>query len=423
MHKTNIAQKIHRRTPQTMKIDRFMSWCSASGLRSPLKIMEKADTGYRYVVLDNEMAESFVDKTNNNKITLIDVPMDMCMSSPTSDGLADRLLFEKNLGSDSFFEPYLDVFPSLESFQQTLPRFWTQDRWELVSTGDQGHLLAAHELDQARLALSCDEWAQACVDTRSNFLPPNGPEYSLTPLLDMINHKPAVPTFLKDIPPKEEDESSRLQLQIPRPARSSRQGNPFASFANLFSSTRSMQEDEINQSSDDKDEVFISYGYFSNKETLLNYGFVIPDNPCNEENVTVQVIRQSPVTVTFQSDGTLTGNGVSRLRRYLATPKELEQWSAAEEDKANSNGAANLSPAGRQRQMEDSLPFLSRRNEIEVFALVGGTVEELAYETRAAAQHATEQKDAIVALYLQQRSIALERALKSINKDFPEVFG
>ncbi|KAL7575921.1 hypothetical protein ACA910_000720 [Epithemia clementina (nom. ined.)] len=418
-----------------MKIDRFMSWCAASGLQSPLQIREKANTGYRYVVLENDAADYF---HKNNRIKLVDVPLDICLISPTSDGLADRLLFEKTLGEDSFFAPYLDIMPSLDFFQSVLPRFWSPERWSLVDAGDQGNLYDAHELDQVRLKLSCDDWAQACVDSRSIYLPPpkgrGTEEYSLTPLLDMINHKPSIPTNLQKRIDEEADGKGiqtgreRLELRISRmpdasakasgaPAAKSGLSNSLTSLVHLLPLSSSNKESSPSPSvlDDDSEEVFISYGSFTNIETLLNYGFVSPNNPCNEETIKVQMIRQEPVSITLLPDGTWKDGGIGQLRRYLATPKELEDY-YAEEDKS---GMVIMTP----RRHQPSIPFLSRRNEVEVMALVGGSLEELVDQTREAAQDATSRKDSLVALYLRERCHILERTLRTIKKDFPEVFG
>lgn len=437
--------------PKTMKIDRFMSWCTASGLQSPLQIRERANTGYRYVVLGDSEAAAYYNK--RNRIKLIDIPLNMCMVSPTSDGLADRLLYEKTLGTNSFFAPYLELLPSLEYYQAVLPRFWTQERWTLVNAGDQGYLSAAHALDESRLQFACDDWAQACVDSRSIYIPrthssdgggsrQGSEEYSLTPLLDMINHKPLVPTNLRktttamkkniqtsndeneDGDISEKQETERLELRISRIPNekgttpfTGNQRNILSSFTNLFSSKNKVSTKGSDMRVQDEEEVFISYGSFTNIETLLNYGFVAPNNPCNQEKIKVQMIRQSPVSLTFNPDGTWNDGGVGRLRRYLATPQELESYYAQED-------ATGVVIMNTPRRQQDSVPFLSRRNEGEVMALIGGTLEELLIDTRDAAQQATEnQHDTVVSTYLQERCHTLKRAMDRIQQEFPGVFG
>lgn len=358
-----------------------MSWCQASGFETRLQVQERTN-GYRYVVLrERDENNNRLHNSNDELLsTILRAPLPMCLKSQTAEGLADRLLFEKALGDDSLFAPYLNVLPpSLESFD-TLPRFWSEERWSLLGSDDGGgELYQNHLLDLKRLEMSSDEWAQACVDTRSHFLPTS--EYCLTPLLDMINHNPHVSTKLTV-----ENDPGHLNLHI-----SNHHVHPITLESNPRSSLSLPQEDEI----------FISYGEFSNLVTLLNYGFVVPDNPYNEETIQVSLIRQKPIAVQVGANGSFKELGLGRLRRLLANTEELESGPST---------------------MSDALPFVSKRNEMEVMALLGGTLDEVVHNCQQALEQALCKKDTLVATYLQERCLTLERGLQSIRTEYPEFF-
>eukprot|EP00527_Entomoneis_sp_CCMP2396_P001550 CAMPEP_0198141518 /NCGR_PEP_ID=MMETSP1443-20131203/4516_1 /TAXON_ID=186043 /ORGANISM="Entomoneis sp., Strain CCMP2396" /LENGTH=427 /DNA_ID=CAMNT_0043804295 /DNA_START=257 /DNA_END=1537 /DNA_ORIENTATION=+ len=421
--------------------DNLMSWSVEHGMKTPLQIRENivqinnnnnnkdgttaVAANYRYVVLD----PTHMEAKKRNTMNIIDAPLSICMISPTSDGLADRLLFEKEVigQEDSFFAPYLATLPTLESFQATMPRFWNEERWNILSStssmstststvfADGGQLKAAVELDQeTRLNLlsSTDDWAQAVVDSRAHFMPPaaagaatnnNNQEYSLTPVLDMINHNPTVSTRMQrtlsssssffsgnadDIDPDQQhqqQQEDRIQLQIPT---INNNNNDFflAPLKNLFMGGQ--QEEQ---------EVFTSYGNMPNVELLLNYGFVQTDNPCNSEIVNIPFIgrQSSPLSIVANANGSVENLGP--LRKALMNRQELD---LLDDNNNNGNGDNGI---------------ISQRNEMEVMALIGGTLEEMVYDLKAPIQNALNVFDHLIASYLQERQKTLQSCLRKIQ--------
>jgi len=446
-----------------MKIDRLMHWCSANGLKTPLQIRQKeGNDGYRYVVLDPNHPEA----RKRNLINLIDAPLDkVCMTSKTSDGLADRLLFESTLGEDSLFAPYLATLPTLESFQSTLPRFWTEKTWSLLETQDTsttttgssnmmdgGQLKAAVELDEERLKFSCDEWAQAIVDSRSHFVPPNGQEYALTPVLDMINHNPNVPTKMKRVSGNnnnddddDDDNHDRILLQIPANAVWG-ETEP-----NLLSQVQSLWNTAMNTPKEQ--EVFTSYGNMPNAELLLSYGFVQTDNPHNTETLAIPVIRQAkPLVIACNADGSLAHETLPPLRLALVNQEEREslfnQKEGDDEQQmqqtpvSSPNGGSGTASQENGSTTSITNRIISSRNEMEVMALVGGTLEEAVYDLKGFIQQLEQQRqlekafsddnlqhrddDAIFSLlvtYLVERRKTLQACLTCIQQQYPDLFG
>jgi hypothetical protein len=166
-----------------------------------------------------------------------------------------KLAQEKYLGEESDFAPYIKVLPPLSSPSlQSMPRFWSQDKLEKVSEFDGGQIYGrVQSVKKKCKELNLDEWALACVNSRANYLLDQG--YAMTPILDFINHNSAAKT------------SARLMED------------------ELFLS--------VEKESAKGEEVFISYGSFSNVETICDYGFVDSDsNQCNNECVDIRMIRK-----------------------------------------------------------------------------------------------------------------------------------
>ena len=154
------------------------SWCLLQGITSPPLQLQAAHGSYRYMkCVDNELRGD-----------LLRVPLTACITADSSEALAERLAFEKSLGNDSKFAPFIEMFPALEHLS-CMPRFWNPSRLATVTDG--GQLEQRMEM-MAPENKDVDPWALACVNSRANFL--DDFSYSLTPLLDMFNHDPSVGT-------------------------------------------------------------------------------------------------------------------------------------------------------------------------------------------------------------------------------------
>lgn len=323
-----------------MKQALFESWCASQGISSPLKL-QGADTSYRYMSCDREVTGD-----------LLQVPLKACITADSSESLADRLAFEKSLGDDSEFAPFIDLYPSLEDLEDVMPRFWSPSRLDKVTDGGQ---LQRRIKESEREGI--DPWALACVNSRCNYL--NDLSYALTPVLDMLNHSPLVPT-------RAEVKDDNFVLSI---------GNKVP----------------VGK------EVFISYGYLTNLETLSEYGFVSPDNPCNEESLLVKMIRQPPVGVVVDRDGAINVDAIAKLREYVANMYGIENESSDE---------LFLQP-------------ISDSNEEEVFSFLATYLQEAIDEAEVGAKLA--QGDDLVTLYLTERAKTLERGVSWVKKKFPNL--
>jgi len=281
---------------------------------------------------------------------LLQVPLDACITANSSEALAERLVFEKSLGSDSQYGPFLDMFPTLEDLSG-MPRFWDPSRLDKVTDGGQ--------LEQ-RMKMSInkevDPWALACVNSRANYL--DDFSYSLTPVLDMINHDASVGTKAKIT-------EENLVLTIDE--------------------TFSVGE-----------EVFISYGDITNLDTLSDYGFVSPNNPCNAESFVVKMIRQPPVGVIVDKDGMINLDAIAKLREYVATPQGLD------------SGGDDL-----------YLQPISESNEEEVYSFLATYLQEAIDDAQIGATQAKD--DDLVSIYLSERAKTLQKGIAVIKKKFPEL--
>ena len=323
----------------------FLSWCASRGISTPLQLLES--NGYRYMACESPLKAP---------ATIIRAPLESCITADSTYALADRLAYERSLGSSSQYAPYIDILPTLEGSLAALPRFWSSSRIEKVKDGYQ--LIKKAELFEDK---GLDPWALACVNSRCNYL--QGGSYSLTPLLDMLNHDGSVRTSASIA-------VGELFLQV------------HCSFAA-------------------GNEVFISYGDLTNLDTLWDYGFVTADNPYNAETVEVQIIRQPSLKVTVAADGSIQNSALTSLRRYLATTKEVDE----------------------QRQSGDNiLAFskpISERNEMEVFAFLATELNEAATEAKSGAREAEE--DDLVRTYLHERSKTLQKGLDAILDRYPDL--
>eukprot|EP00529_Nitzschia_sp_RCC80_P020025 CAMPEP_0113477198 /NCGR_PEP_ID=MMETSP0014_2-20120614/20079_1 /TAXON_ID=2857 /ORGANISM="Nitzschia sp." /LENGTH=421 /DNA_ID=CAMNT_0000370275 /DNA_START=58 /DNA_END=1320 /DNA_ORIENTATION=- /assembly_acc=CAM_ASM_000159 len=412
----------------------FSQWCQARGVTSPLILDTDGATGFRSMCLPpNSKALFGVDVDidvddeggyRNKKVDVVRVPLDSCIVGKDLPTLVDKLKYEKSLGEKSTMYEWLNLFPSLESKEfQSMPRFWDPERIEFVSKYDSGQLKSRLDIDQTRIdqqlgsdRTDIDAWALACVDSRSNFLPDE--TYSLTPLLDMFNHNPTCTTTARV--EKSDDDgiagSGTLVLEL-----------GYDSVLGLSSSASNEdvdeEEEDRGEQQDDGDwkdqlfgffqggkksgdssssssssttntggyhpgqEVFISYGEFDNVECMVMYGFVSETNACNLEQFKVRSIGMltgsaagggagagGPAILIIDSAGAVDNifntMSLDALRLSLATPEELEDY----------KGSGMISDA----------------NEIEVFALVVGELDEAIYETKQGIIQAKARKDDLV---------------------------
>jgi hypothetical protein len=379
--------------------------------------------------------------SNNNKIDVVQVPLDSCIVGKDLPTLVDKLKYEKLLGPDSEFAPWINLFPTLEDFQ-SMPRFWAPERIEFVSQYDSGQLKARIDIDQTRIdqqlgggtsggQAEMDDrqltaWALACVDSRSNFLPDE--TYSLTPLLDMFNHEPTSKTSARIDGDGctsrslvlELDSDSVLQLSSSASAASINNQVDYRLQSNsdwkdrLFGVFQGGQKrgdsssgSNIQKSSNTGREVFISYGLFDNVETLCNYGFVSESNACNLEQFKVRTIGMlggggggGPAILIVDSTGAVDNlfntMSLDALRLSLANPDELKSY--------------------------EGTGKISDRNEIEVFALVVGELDEAIYETKQGIAEAKERKDDLVVSYLEGRRRTLQMGLDTLKEKYPDLF-
>lgn len=324
-----------------MKQALFESWCLAQGITSPLKL-QGADSSYRYMsCVDGEVMGD-----------LLRVPLDACITADSSEALAERLAFEKSLGSDSKFAPFIDMFPPTLESLSGMPRFWNPSRLDTVTDGGQ--------LEQ-RMKLSMNEvvdpWALACVNSRANYL--DDFSYSLTPVLDMLNHDASVGT-------KAKIKDDTLVLSV----------------AKTFSAG---------------DEVFISYGDLSNLDTLSDYGFVSADNAANAESLVVKMIRQPPVGVIVDCHGSINLDAIAKLREYVASMYGVDSF-----------GVDDL-----------YLQPVSDSNEEEVYSFLASYLQEAIDDAEMGAKQA--KGDDLVTTYLIERAKTLQKGINAIEEKFPDL--
>lgn len=328
------------------QIAAFNSWCLDQGITTPLQL--QGDSNYRYLINNNPQTITGDD--------IISVPLHACLIADTPESLAERLSYERSLGPDSKFAPYICMLPELEGNLASMPRFWNQERLERVQDGSQ--LQQKMKAATSTTDPTVDQWALACVNSHCNFL--QDYRYSLTPLLDMMNHDASVETRAKV------STDQKLVLSI---------------------------KQEIKTF----DEVFISYGDLTNLETLHDYGFVSEDNPCNAESLDVRFIRQQPLRVTVTADGSINSDVTSALRQYLANSQELEECGG------------------------DFSKRVSDRNELDVASFLASTLSEAADEAQEGAETAKLAGDFLVETYLSERAKTLKGGIHKFLEEYPDL--
>lgn len=343
----------------------FLSWCDARGIESSLQL--KGANPYRYTTCEQDLISD-----SNGKLSLLSVPLSACLKGDSHTALADRLTFEKMLGEDSDFFPYLSMLPPpLEDSKSSLlemPRFWGDARLSSITNFDGGQLEAHLEsnalTDEEKLV---DAWALACVKSRTNFL--DDGSYCMAPLLDMINHDSSITTKAEVLDMEGGDKALELNVR--------------------------------NKSFQAGDEVFMSYGDMTNLDTLCNYGFVTAENPCNVECLDVRLILSpEPIKVGIASDGTIALEALAYLRRLLASGDEIK---------------------GRD-QLSDFMEPISDNNELEVVSFLATEMDMSAKDAqRGALEASTVREDKMVATYLNTRARTLEKGIEGIKQKFPDL--
>ena len=346
----------------------FMEWCAGpAGILSPLTLRQDA-TG-RYTLATRDMA------VQNDP--LLQIPLTSCLIADSPQEVADRLIYEMKNRQNSFFAPWLDVLPTLETLQQQLPKFWSAKLWEEVTDGGYAETLLKMRLVQDD---SVDPWAMACVTSRQNYIVlPDGHnrrQYSLTPLLDMINHDPTVTTkayIQQTVDNNREGDQSCLVLEAPGHAHA--KGQP----------------------------VQISYGPLSNADTLVDYGFVTSNNPYNTETINVRWKGQpTPLSVAIEADYTMDASWLAPIRRALATPAECRQVleASSEDGRDGDSSTAFLQP-------------ISSRNEMEVQGVLSAALYDAVEQATEGAARASRP---VIQQYLDERARLLTQAMNRVDE-------
>ncbi len=372
----------------------FLAWSQAKGISTPLELV--SDGTYRYMALPGDKDKLMSQSKSVDFVNIVTAPLEACLVGEDWETLVEKLKYEKAKGSESDYFEWLDLFPTLHDLQG-MPRFWSNDRREFVRQFDSGQLEARMDIDRLRFGQVDDQWALAIVDSRSNFLPDN--TYAMTPMLDMFNHKSNVKTSARV------DGGNRFLLEVDSKSilgggkKSKKQGWTNQLFDSLFGGDmkgQSMYESGA--------EVFVSYGDFDNMETLCNYGFVDETNASNMENFRVRMMGKATAYLAVDSKGSIDNMinqlSLADLRVALATPDEMN-W--LEE---NWNG----------------MDKISDKNDVEVFALIAGELEEAMYDAQNGADEAVAMEDFIVASYLRGRQKTLEKGRNWLKEKYPAVF-
>ena len=328
----------------------FLLWCESRGIASPLQL-QGIESNYRYLTSPTDLPAG----------SILSVPLDACLVANTKEVLAEKLLHEKTLGSKSEYAPYLEMLPpDLNAFQD-FPRFWTDERRDLLFGLDGGQVERRIATDERK---ELDPWAYACVCSRSNFL--SDYRYSITPLLDFLNHDPNVGTAATI------SDDGVLELST-------------------------------NQSWKANEEVKISYGALSNIDTLCDYGFVMEDNPCNMEMMEIRLMGSPSVAVAVYPDGSVDKSAIYMLRENLATPEE-EMMAMSREESA---------------LMKFAKP-ISDRNELDVYSLLASFLDDAASTASAGAEDVG-QSDALISRYLSTRANTLRKGIDKILEKYPDL--
>eukprot|EP00536_Pseudo-nitzschia_multiseries_P008575 jgi/Psemu1/287891/fgenesh1_pg.219_\ len=376
-----------------MKLDLhtpFLAWSNAKGISTPLQL--GSDGNYRSMrIPSSETAESLVSESTAPKgfTNVAQVPLDACIIGGDLPTLVEKLKYEKSLGDDSSYAPWLNLFPTLDDFKD-MPRFWTQDRLDFVSKFDGGQLEARMEIDEPRISKCDDPWALAIVDSRTNYLPDE--TYSLTPMLDMFNHDATFKTSGRV------EEDSTLKIDVSSNAILASATAENVDWTDQVFGFFKGKDDKIKQG----DEVFISYGDFDNVELLSNYGFCSIENSANIEQFKVRSLGMGtkPTLLVVDNQGSIDNlfntMSLDSLRLSLATPSELEEY--------------------------DGIGTISDRNEEEMYALIAGELEEAVYDAKAGISEAELRGDMLISMYLKGRSRTLEAGLNILKEAYPDLF-
>jgi hypothetical protein len=151
------------------------------------------------------------------------------------------------------------------------------------------------------------------------------------------------------------------------------------------------------------EEVFISYGKLTNLDTLVDYGFVTENNPCNSESISIQMIRKPPFTLTVLPDGLVDSGSKATLRWYLANEEEMEIFSSLEKG----SGLGVLAKP------------VSERNELDVQSFIASTLDGALFDAKAGAAEAG--NDDLVRRYLNERSKLLNEGIQKIRLKYPNL--
>ena len=421
----------------------FLGWAQTKGISTPLELVS-TDQRYRSMRIPSSMTtQEFLDQQQNAKsalsssssaaasLDLVRVPLDACIVGEDMPTLIEKLLYERKKGSSSEYQPWLDLLPTLDDFQD-MPRFWTDERLDFVTRYDGGQLSSRLDIDTLKKqqgtitnqnednALLLLPWAQAIVDSRTNYLPDE--TYSLTPMLDFFNHDASYTTSARV-----EDtaaaatataDSSKNVLTLAvnsdsilaSSAASATTGNVDwkEQFLGFFDNQKKKKQDDTGG-----DEVFISYGDFDNIELLSNYGFCTEENSSNIEQFKVRSLGMSvPAILVVDSNGEILESmfnamSLESLRSSVAIPSDFEKQD--QQDPQDQSG-------------DDTL---SARNEVEMVALVAGELEEALYDASVGATKAMtefETPDVLVATYLKGRIRTLQKGVQILKTKYPEVF-
>ena len=371
----------------------FLTWCQSKGVTTPLEL--RSDGRYRYMALPEDKDKLLGYYKDPYLLNVVTVPLEACIVGDTLESLVDKIKYETIKGLDSDYAPWLELLPTLDDFQG-MPRFWTSSRIDFVSTYDNGQLQARVDFDHLRCSI--DPLAMAIVDSRSNFLPDN--TFAMTPMLDMFNHKSDVKTSARV------DGANRMVLQVAKDSIShaidGKKQNLAAQVFEMFGFDGKRQATYKKGS-----EVCVSYGSFDNIETLCNYGFVDRDNVHNAETFQVRRRGKIPVSLVVSQDGivdnVINQQIMAELRMSLTTTEEIETLD------------------GREWL---GIGSISGRNDLELFGLIAGELEEALYDARNGASEASnaESHDSVIVSYLRGREKTLERARDWLTAKYPQVF-
>ena len=328
----------------------FHSWCESRGITSPLKL-QGLGSDYRYLSPTDALSAGS---------SILSVPLDACLVANTKEVLAEKLYHEKSLGSKSEYAPYLQMLPpDLNAFQD-FPRFWSDERRDLLFGLDGGQVERRIATDERK---ELDPWAYAVVSSRSNFLCDY--RYSITPFLDFLNHDPLVGTSATI------SDSGILDL----------------------ATNRSWKADE---------EVKISYGALSNIDTLCDYGFVTENNPCNIECLEIRLMGSPNVAVAVYPDGSVDKSAIYMLRENLATPEEA------------------MMAMGRDEKVLKFAKPLSENNELDVYSLLASSLDDAASTASSGAEDVAS-SDALISTYLSGRASTLRKGIAKILEQYPNL--